>query len=128
VDIQTRKVRKIPANSNAIAFSPDGALLAFERDRSLRLWDIRTGQEILSLTSDNFSGLTAIVFSPDGTIVGASSAGYYIVLWEVKTGRKLTVLDTTSVSSLAFSPDGTLLASGHSSSGLRDYIYMWGVQ
>jgi WD40 repeat protein len=80
------------------------------------------------LGSDNFTGIGAIAFSPDGTIIAAGSTWYYLILWDVKTGKKLRVVDETgAISVMAFSPDGTMIATGHAGSGITQWVDVWGI-
>jgi WD40 repeat protein len=109
-----------------ITFSPDGTILATsgnidETDRRavIRLLDVDTGDLLLTLIG-NTAFITGITFSPNGQIL--ASAGYGTVqLWDVETGKVLVVLDVPDASSVAFSPDGTLLATG------GDILRLWGV-
>jgi WD40 repeat protein len=48
---------------NGIAFSPDGSRIATADDR-LRVWDARTGQELLALPRPD--GVHDLAFTPDG--------------------------------------------------------------
>lgn len=127
---------------NALAFTADGTNLASSsRDRSIRLWDVRTGAQFLTLTKHINSGkkleydsdeamlpraefVNNLVFSPDGRTLASASELGTIWLWELNTGNLMTTLieheaavDELSVRwdykvGLAFSPNGTLLASG----------------
>ena len=52
---------------NAVVWSPDGTRLATSsRDVTAKLWDATTGQEVLTLASDDRLGLHSLAFSPDG--------------------------------------------------------------
>lgn len=55
----------------------------------------------------------ALAISPDGKLLALSGPGGSVHLWEVETGKELTVLKghTLAVSALAFAPDGKTLAS-----------------
>ncbi|MFB8795290.1 MAG: WD40 repeat domain-containing serine/threonine-protein kinase [Microcoleus sp.] len=97
----------------SVVFSPDGKVLASVRsDSTIKLWEMKTGREINSLSGHhNSAGFAA--FSPDGKVL-ASGGDRKIKLWEVATGREINSLSGHSnwVNSVAFSPDGQVLASG----------------
>ncbi len=95
----------------SIAFSPDGETLASfshdTNDGTIKLWQLSTGKEICT-----FSGYLHEI-SLDGQIL-ASNNGKTIKLWQLSTGREVCTLTGHSdeVESIAFSPDGQILASG----------------
>ncbi|MEU4767579.1 serine/threonine-protein kinase [Actinosynnema sp. NPDC023794] len=100
----------------AVAFSKDGLLASASRDRTVRLWDVTAGRQRTALNHD--SGLTAVVFSPDGKVVATSNwIDNTVVLWDVDTGDQratLTGKGRGHVENLTFSPDGTMLATANS--------------
>ncbi|MGE5659307.1 MAG: S-layer homology domain-containing protein [Actinomycetota bacterium] len=62
---------------NAIAFSPDGQILATSsQDRTLKLWNLRTGKVMNSIV-----GLGAIAFSQDGKILASATQDNSIQIW-----------------------------------------------
>jgi len=72
--------------------------------------------------SSKDSGVSAVVYSPDGRIL-ASGESHAIRLWDVPKGRELKRLEKLpyGVYSLAFSPDGRWLASG----GFDQTVRIW---
>src|SRR5262249_57237174 len=105
------------ANVEALAFSPDGKLLACAKGGSILLWDVAAGTELRPLPSPD-SRVVRIAFSPDGTVLasaGQVNNGAVVRLWKVATGQ---LLFTSHVPGggmaweVAFSPDGETLAAG----------------
>ena len=107
-----------------LAFSPDGSTLATGGyDQLVKLWNPATGEEIMTL-SGHPSWVSRAVFSPDSKTLATGSGGdpayqgeNEIRLWDVATGDERSTLrfeqfKRNDVYSLAFSPDGTQLASG----------------
>jgi WD40 repeat protein len=89
---------------------------AFIKDDTLRLWDPGTGRLIRILKPHPGIFSSVGVFSPDGTRVLSGSSTFDgkdgLQLWETATGRLVrTLKGSPFVASVAFSPDGTRLAS-----------------
>lgn len=112
----------------ALAFSPDGALLASSGYREVLLWNVADGQ-LVRRVSNLAERPHDIRFSPDGQLL-AVAAGTPGQLGEVKVfrvadgaleGDLLTVDD--EVFAVAFSPDGSKLAAVASDRALR--VFDW---
>jgi WD40 repeat protein len=94
----------------AVAFSPDGALLASaSHDKTVKLWDARSGAEKQTL-SGHSDWVTAVAFSPDGALLASASYDNTVKLWDARSGAEKQTLQVDElVSILSFSDDGTCL-------------------
>lgn len=102
-----------------ITFSSCGSFLASGMAGGIRLWDATTYEtRMVILLPRDCHRQFALVFSPCGQYL-ASGAWWWntekvsIRLWDVLTGENIATFwgHPTDVQDLAFSPDGTLLAS-----------------
>jgi WD40 repeat protein len=106
------------AHAVALAFTCDGRTLAAgDWSGAVQLWDVAARMERATLTASEdkgfFEEVPAVTFAPDGRTL-AVAIGPVVQLWDVATGRLLHRLEghTGNVRCLAYSPDGTRLASG----------------
>src|SRR5579862_5857013 len=105
----------------AVAFSPDGGLLAAGGYRTITVFDGHTGRELTSLFG-SAGPVTSIAFSRDGHTLAAASGqpakSGEVRMWHVSgSPAHFTNLPTLTgpsdtTYSIAFSPDGRLLAGG----------------
>jgi len=105
----------------AIAFSPDGSLLASgSNDRTVKLWDIQSGICVDTLRGHT-NWIRSVTFSPDGLQLVSGGDDKTIRFWDVRSRRCLNTLRgyTNQVWSIAFSPDGRSLASGSGDQSVR---------
>ncbi|MDY3562016.1 WD40 repeat domain-containing protein [Gemmata sp. JC673] len=138
-DTKTFKVRaKLEGHVGpvgAIAFSPDGTTLAAasgkwdkKKDRAIsgevRLWDVARAKSTGVITGHT-DRIEALAYRPDGKALATGSARWTdadgddlageIKLWDTTSNKTIatsTVHKGTGISSLSFSMDGKVLASG----------------
>ncbi len=69
-------------NVEYVSFSPDGKRLATASgDMTAIIWDLASGQEILTL-SGNKGWLKYACFSPDGKRIATAERGGAVKIWE----------------------------------------------
>ncbi|WP_347246130.1 WD40 repeat domain-containing protein [Thermogutta sp.] len=143
VDVERRQnIRSLQHHAPVyrVAFSPDGQTLATGLgDGSIYIWRIAEEQPVTAFIAHTAT-VTGLAFGPDGRFLASASVGEQVVrLWDVSSTRAsqmgtlpvaqtilrpIRTLDHPGlVYDLAFSPDGTLLATGLET-GL---LWLWAV-
>jgi WD40 repeat protein len=135
LDVTTGKEKALTGHGRevlGVAWSPDSKLVATGGgDRTIRLWDAVTGQELRTLKG-HVGRVRALVFSPDSKLLASASenSDFAISLWDVATGKELRQLRGMFAygTALAFTPDGqTLSAWGRDNSGRAMSLWQWDV-
>jgi WD40 repeat protein len=102
----------------AVAFSPDGKLLAAAggiagRKGEVKIWNLEQRKPVATIEGhgDTIYGLA---ISPDGKTLATSSYDKLIKLWDLTSGKEIRTLKDhiDAVYALKFTPDGNRIASG----------------
>ncbi|MDE2777944.1 MAG: protein kinase [Chloroflexota bacterium] len=107
---------------NAIAFSPDGALVAAAMsDMTVGVWRWAAGAQVHRL-SGHEAIVTDVEFSADGATLASASADSTVRLWDADNGEPLHILrkHVDYVFKLSFSSDGERLASSSAAIGISE--------
>jgi RNA polymerase sigma factor (sigma-70 family) len=110
----------------SVAFSPDGKMLASSgADATVRLWDVVTGKELHQLPGSHGDETrefgVAVAFSPKGHLLASVREDRTVCFWDPATGKEMRRLPAAVqlVHSVAFSPDGQVLAVASGEMGLK---------
>lgn len=106
--------------------SPDGGTIAlstigsrkYPGEVALTLRDAKSGQRLIDFKRSRVG--TALLFTPDGKKVVYGYGGI-IVVYEVATGKKLSIADGPTFSSMAITRTGNLIATGNHSGT----VWLW---
>jgi WD40 repeat protein len=104
-DVPTGQPVTEPIDGGIPTFSPDGQRFAMSSDKTVQVWDARTGRKIGRAMAHKERSIVE-AFSPDGTLLLTSSRDGAQV-WNAATGESLAMLQHDSrFATAAFTPDG----------------------
>lgn len=109
-----------------LSFSRNGSLLLAGggipgKQGVVVVWDVKTGQSVINLAmTEDFDTVLAADISADLSKIAMGGPGRRVRIYDTRTSQMLANIKkhTDWVTSLAFSPDGVLLASGDRNGGL----------
>ena len=120
------------ASVNSVDFSPDGKYVVTGTFDGIKLWDVRTGRILRSLSG---SMVLSVSFSPDSRYVLTAGADRTARLLDIRTGKQVRTFTPSSylrsgskpesdsgyIYSAIFSPDGRyIVTSGYGAASLWD--------
>ncbi|KAK9457376.1 WD40-repeat-containing domain protein [Dipodascopsis uninucleata] len=100
---------------DCVTFHPNSTyVLTGSSDKSCRMWDVSKGTAVRVMLSHS-APVSCIKASPDGRTLASGADDGTIILWDLGSGRKIKTMRghdmNTSVYSLSFSREGTVLIS-----------------
>jgi polar amino acid transport system permease protein len=121
----TQMIGPVTNATKAVAVSTDGSKVAAGVDADIQIWDARDGSELQMLigkwedetVQEEWSGhsedVTALVFSPDDTLLVSGGDDTIINFWDLETGEVRWVGENhfASITKLVFTADGQSVLS-----------------
>jgi WD40 repeat protein len=102
--------------ASAVVLSEDQKIFATVFGSLIRIWDRRSGRLLHVCEGKEKRGVSRLALSRDGRLLAATDVNGnegWVRLWDTRTGKEVRALggDRTAVGSVAFSPNGKILAS-----------------
>lgn len=115
----------IPADTMPTNTIPTGLLASASYDRTVRIWNPKTGQ-CLKLLQGHSNLVWTVGWRSDSKVLASGSDDQTIKLWDLETGQCLKTLQghCNQISAISWSPDGQILASGSDDHLVR----LWDIQ
>jgi len=138
LDLESGTMRQLKGHSDSgwrgaiykADISPDGKYgVTASFDKSVRLWDMKTGEEVRRFYGHEGSFREGMVnsakFSPDGHYIISAGSDKTLRLWEVAAGKLVRTFrgHTDAVRMAMFSKDGRMVISA----GLDSNVRVWDV-
>lgn len=110
---------------DAVAFSPDGSMLAGESENNvICIWNVNTGEKLRELKGHNDKVL-ALTFSKDGKFLYTTGKDSRIIIWDTQFGTYLGTLFLLGENDwVVVTPNGYFDASPN---GMKQLYYVQGI-
>jgi WD40 repeat protein len=111
---------------NELIFTPNDKLIS-GGDTTARFWEGLNGRFLRMINAA--TTVTTMAVSPDGQLIALPGANHTVKIYHTADGTLVQTLvgHTQDITGLAFSHDGSLLASGAFFDGSNDVIKLWSV-
>ena len=109
-----------------LIFTPNDKLIS-GADTTARFWEGLNGRFLRMISAA--TSVTTMAVSPDGQVIALPGANHTVKIYHTADGTLVQTLvgHTQDITGLAFSHDGSLLASGAFFDGNNDVIKLWNV-
>ena len=106
-----------PAQVIHLAWNPRWPYLlaAGVEDNTIRVWDVDTSRQTLTMEGDRYNGLV-LAFHPGGALLASRGWSGVLRFWDIRTGRQLLSMPSGWLPELHFARDGSRL-SAHAAAG-----------
>lgn len=107
----------------ALQYGNYDKIISSSEDGTIRTWNALTGDALQVVTAEDTHEYQPLGMDPHGTMVVSTSVDGTMRLWDVTSGKERASLEGNfnAVSAVAFSSDGSRLASG----AWKDNIQIW---
>ncbi len=109
------EIKVIKDVNGPVVFSKDGSRVTGSHGYTLmlKIFEVSTGNEVVSINGQSFNGFNSVAMSPDGKHLVSGNSNGSITIWDANTGKEITAIKghTKMVNSVSYSPDGQIIAS-----------------
>jgi DNA-binding beta-propeller fold protein YncE len=121
VSFVVRRFTEHDSGVTSVAVTPDGKyVVSGSGDKTLRLWELATGQEVRRFTG-HAGSVTSVAVTPDGKYIVSGSGNKTVRVWDLATGQEVRRFTGHQdwVNSVAVTPDGKYVVSGSDDNTVR---------